>query len=147
MANAKINLKIGRLEFSAEGEADWVTTQLDKVIAKASEIASVAGAEGGGDGESEKPTDSTLAKKPLASYLREKGAVENKTRKFLTTSVWLHAKGAKRLRVSDVTKALSDNNQSKLGNASQCLANNINQGHCERDGDKFFVTEDGKKSL
>ena len=38
MANSKINFKLGHLDFSGEGDPKWVAAQLDKILARASEI-------------------------------------------------------------------------------------------------------------
>jgi len=47
----------------------------------------------------------------------------------------------------DIVRALKDSSQSRLGNASRELANNISSGFIARDGDQFFVTDPGKASL
>ena len=39
MANARIEFKIGNIEFVGEGEQDWVTEQLDKVLTRIPELA------------------------------------------------------------------------------------------------------------
>ena len=66
--------------------------------------------------------------------------------KFLATAAWLHAKGSKRLTTADVSKALDDNNQGKLTNASDSLAKNVKKGYCEKSGRQFYVTDEGTKS-
>jgi hypothetical protein len=43
MANAKIEIKVGAVSFSGEGR--WLSEQLDKVIEKLPELASIAPAE------------------------------------------------------------------------------------------------------
>lgn len=48
---------------------------------------------------------------------------------------------------SDVTKALKDSNQTRLGNPSDSLNQNVTKGYCEKDGKEFYVTEEGKNSL
>jgi len=79
--------------------------------------------------------------------LREKNASTNQVRKFLATAVWLHARGKKRLSTADVTRALKDSNQTRLGNPADCLNKNVAKGHCEKDGKDFFVTSEGSASL
>ena len=37
MSDAKIDIKIGQIQFSGQGEQDWVAKQLDKIIAQAEE--------------------------------------------------------------------------------------------------------------
>jgi hypothetical protein len=47
----------------------------------------------------------------------------------------------------DITKALSDNQQGKLGNPGDCLNKNVKKGFCEKEGKEFYVTEEGFTSL
>ena len=147
MADSKVSIRIGQIEFTGEGEAAWVESQLDKLIAKAPELLRLAPTDKGKGGHDAMVPDPEIASKALGAYLRERDATVNTNKKFLATSVWLESKGKKRLKPADVVKALRENSQTRLGNPSQCLANNIGQGHCERDGDEYFVTEDGKRSL
>ena len=91
--------------------------------------------------------DPEIGKKTLATFLREKNASTIQNKKFLATAVWLEAKGNSRITTSDVTKALKDNSQKRLGNASDCLNQNVKQGYCEKDGKDFYVTQEGKESL
>jgi len=83
----------------------------------------------------------------LATYLSNKSATTDQTKKFLATAGWLHQKGSKTMTTGDVTKALKDNNQSRLSNASQCLNNNVGKGFCEKADGSFFITPEGLKSL
>ena len=50
MADAKIDIKIGAVSFVAEGSEKWLSGELDKVLAKAPELAAIAPAEPAGDG-------------------------------------------------------------------------------------------------
>lgn len=148
MAEAKITLKIGEIEFSGEGEEKWIEKQLDKIFDKAEELIAIAPSQQS-KSNSHNPmgNDPAIAKKALSTFLQEKGATTNQTKKFLATSAWLEAKGQNRLKTGDVTKALKDSQQNKLKNPSQTLADNIKKGYIEKDGDQYFVTEEGKKSL
>ncbi len=47
----------------------------------------------------------------------------------------------------DVVKALKESQQSRMGNPSEVLNQNIHKGHCERDGKEFFVTQEGRDSF
>ena len=147
MPDSKITLRIGAIEFSAEGESTWVAEQFDKAIEKAPQFIALAPPSSDGDGQQPMGADASISQVPLAMFLRDKEALENQTRKFLATAAWLEAKGSKRLKPGDVSKALKSANQTKVGNPSQALANNVSQGYCERDGEQFFVTENGTKSL
>lgn len=150
MPDAKIDITIGTLTFHAEGEQKWVGEQLDKLFVHAESLASVAPADppGGGDAEhTPMGSDPDIAKKPLATFLKEKNATTKQVQKFLATAVWLESKGNSRISTADVSKALKDSNQSRLGNPADCLNQNVKKGFCEKDGDKFFVTTEGKGAL
>lgn len=150
-SEAKIEIKIGQIAFSGQGEQDWVAKQLDKIPAQAEkliQLAPPAGHDEQGDNR-HKPLgkDPSIGTKTLASFLKEKNATRKQVTKFLATAVWVHAKGQNRLETKDVTEALSNANQTRLGNPADCLNQNVTKGHCEKDGKQFFVTDDGKNSL
>jgi len=151
MSVAKIHFQIGQIQFSGEGEQDWVAKQLDKIINQAEKLIQLAPPESPRDDDDgqHKPMgkDSTISTKTLPVFLSEKNAAQNQVKKFLATAVWLEAKGKQRITTGDVTKALKDSRQTRLGNPSDCLNQNVSKGHCEKDGKEFFVTEDGMKSL
>ena len=155
MSASKLEIKIGAIEFSGEGDADWVAAQFDKLLEKAVNLSPAVGR---GSHTAEQVVhsrtehqpmapDPDIGKKALGTFLRERNATEVNNKKFLAVAVWLEAKGSNRMKTGDVTTALRENNQNRLGNASQCLADNVKQGFCERDGDKFFVTQEGKDSI
>ena len=91
MSDAKIHIKIGAIQFSGEGEQDWVAKQLDKIIAQAENLIHLAPPEtpqGEGDGKLKPPgKDSDIAKKTLPFFLNEIGASKNQIKKF--TEMWL----------------------------------------------------------
>ncbi|MFZ0959574.1 MAG: hypothetical protein WAO35_01615 [Terriglobia bacterium] len=155
MGDARIEIKVGAVSFSGEGEGKWLSEQLDKVLEKIPELANVVPARP--DAEREDGTREDAGKPPttrklagtLASFLREKKAATNQVRKFLATAVWLHDHGnQENLTTKDVTKALSVSKQGSLTNASNCLANNVSKGFCDKAGKKqFYVTDEGRASL
>jgi hypothetical protein len=151
MADAKIEIKVGAVSFSGEGEGKWLSEQLDKVIEKLPQLASVAPAAptaaGGGGGAQTHHANPNVG--TLAAFLTAKKATSNQVRKFLATATWLHDRtGESRTTTSAVAKALKDNNQGKLTNAANCLNQSASKGHCEKDGKNgFFVTEAGRTSL
>lgn len=153
MSVGKIEISIGDISFVGEGEQNWVAEQLDKVLEKASELTKimpkrkkVSQADPAPDHSAE-GDDAKIAHKTLPSFLGGTKAKSNQVIKFLATAVWLHAKGSKRLKTGDVTKALSNANQTRLANPSNCLGSNIKKGFIEKTGKEFFVTDDGKASL
>jgi len=149
MADAKIEIKAGGAEFSATGSPDWVSKQLDKFFENASKIASIptpkSDEDGGGD-KRDGQVNKTIGHKTLATHLKEKGASTNQTKKFLQAAIWLEAKGKREMTTGDVTKALKDAHQSRLGNPADCLNKNVNKGYCEKEGSQFYVTEEGRNA-
>lgn len=147
MTTAKVQLTIGDLTFSGEGTEAWLEKQINKFLREAGE----SGEQGKPAGSSVKVT--TVAKAvagtvpPLRTYLDEKKATANQVRKFLATAQWLHDKGNNRLKSADVIAALSAANQKKLGNAADCLNQNVGKGHCEKENGQFFVTDEGRAAL
>jgi hypothetical protein len=150
MADVKIQMKIGEVEFSGEGEQAWVGAQLERILKAAPTIVSSTPRAASSSLHSRTGVaapDSNATAQPLASFLRDKNASANQVKRFLATAVWLGAKGKNRLTTADVTRALKDSNQSRLGNPADCLNKNVAKGHCEKDGKEFFVTTEGAASL
>ena len=148
MPQVKIQIKVGDVEFSGEGDQGWVSTQLERVLKAASSLGSAKRSDCTATTAEHEPTRHPAAgSQSLASFLRDRNAAVNQVRKFLATAAWLHAKGKKRLTTADVTRALKDNSQSRLGNPADCLNKNVAKGHCEKDGKEFFVTSEGTASL
>jgi len=98
------------------------------------------------DGE-KKNTNSINKPSNLSTWLREKDATSNQTKKFLAVAAFLQLGGKERIVTSDVTDALKKNNQGKLNNASDNLGQNVGKGHCEKDGKSFYVTPEGFVAL
>ncbi len=148
MTDAKIQIKVGAIEFMGEGDKDWLAAQLDKLLEKVNLSAAHTGGKQQGDGDhNPMAADPAIAGQPLATFLKAHNASRKQVLKFLATAVWLEAKGKKRLTPAEVAKALKESNQTKLANPSDCLNKNVNKGYCEKDGKEFFVTEGGKNSL
>ena len=149
MADAKIEIKVGAVSFSGEGDGKWLSEQLDKIIEKLPELANVAPELPGGSGDGDGKSPATKkAKGTLASFLNAKNVKTNKTRKFLATAVWLHdSSGNNRLATGAVKKALRQNNQGSVGNASQCLVQNVKAGFIAKEGKQFYVTDEGRTQI
>jgi len=154
MSHSKIEIKVGMVEFSGEGEQDWLSIQLDKIIEKIPELLKFDSVSPLKKDEPTVKTNTesskvTLPSKNLnlASWLKEKGATSNQVKKFLATAAFLQTGGKHRLTTADVIAALKNSNQSKLGNAPDNLNANVKKGLCEKDGNEFFVTTEGLEQL
>ena len=153
MTNSKIEVQIGTFTFSGEGEADWLSSQLDKILDRAEQLIQLAPpvveerSEGQVSASADTTKNSDIANKTLVTFLKDKNATTNQVEKFLATAAWLEAKGQKRISTSDVSAALRNASQNRLTNASQSLVTNVSKGFCEKEGNQFFVTHEGKKHL
>jgi hypothetical protein len=146
MAEAKIDIRVGEVSFSGEGEAKWVSEQFDKMLKHLPDLVAVAPVQN--DGVSSNVPGAGKAKGTLAAFLTSTNSKANQTRRFLATALWLQNGGKTRLSTTEVSKALSDNHQNRLTNPSQCLAENIKQGFCEKEGKKeFYVTDEGRTEV
>jgi hypothetical protein len=151
MTEAKIEIKIGQIQFSGQGDQDWIAKQLDKIVAQAEKLIELGGRSeqrpGNGVGGLQTKREPEMEPATLPKFLGEKNATTNQVKKFLATAVWLELKGKKALQTKDVSAALKDAHQNRLGNAADCLNKNVSKGFCEKSGNQFIVTEEGKQSL
>lgn len=150
MSEAKIEIKAGAFSFTGEGTEKWLSSELDKLLAKLPDLVELSPPESGGDENGGGPPKPKKGVKlgTLASFLRDKSATENQVKKFLVAALWLHdTTGKERLTTREVRKALSDAKQSKLTNPAACLNQNVSKGYAEKDGSTFFLTEPGRASL
>src|SRR5690349_19734706 len=88
MSELKIHIKVGIVEFSGEGNQGWLSTQLDKILAKVPELVKIelttaAGASDTNKNGNPKSDQKTNKTSNLASYLKEKNATSNQVKKFL----------------------------------------------------------------
>jgi hypothetical protein len=147
MPESKVELGFGSVFFRGEGSEAWLSAEIEKAMLRFPELAKISPAipttHGGPEVGLVQRAGGTLA-----AFLKMKNATSNQNRKFLSTAMWLHDRDKKdRLTTADVTKALSDNQQSRLGNASDCLNQNVGKGFCEKDGKGFYVTEEGRAEI
>lgn len=153
MSDSKIQIKVGNVEFSGEGNQEWLTSQLDKILERAFELIVIEpkthnGISVSNDEVKDKIAGNGSRSSSLVSFLKENNATVQQVKKYLATAAFLQINGKHRLNTSDVVEALKNANQSRLGNPSDCLNQNVKKGHCEKDGGKdFFVTVDGFREL
>ena len=153
MATAKIEFTLGTITFSGEGEENWISDQLDKILQNAPALIKIAlEAQPIGhptaltSGQVRPSSDDAISSQTLPNFLRAKNAT-TQVKKYLATAIWLHAKGNSRLSTTEVNKALRGCNQSRLTNPSACLNDNARQGYIQKEGRQFFVTDEGRQSL
>lgn len=146
MTNSKIEVTVGAVVFSGEGEASWLAEQLDKVLKAAPEIADVQSKPRGEQISNGGPDSQGKFSSTLASYIKEKDGGDSQVDRFLITADWLRRRGTK-LTTRVVTDALRDNHQKKLANPAHCLNQNVSKGYCEKTTDGFFITPDGLAKL
>jgi hypothetical protein len=155
VTDSKIEIKVGSITFSGEGSGDWLSKQLDKVLAKIPELLSVAPPEAAGacgktgaNAPGASGTQSGQGHGTLVAYLKSTGSTSKQVRKFLATAAWLHDTQQKlKLATGDVTTALSQHNQGRLSNPSDALNQNVGKGLCVKEGNAFYVTPEGRTSL
>jgi hypothetical protein len=141
MPSGKLYIECGPLKFKGEGDEKWLSSQMEKVLSKADSLASspISSMSSTGQGTPVKHVHGGHgSQKPLASFLNDHKVGTKQVQKFLATAQWLHQKGQQRMTSADVVKALKDSNQSRLGNAPDCLNQNVSKGFCEKDGSGFF---------
>jgi hypothetical protein len=144
--DTKLNVSVGDLSFSGEGDQGWLAEQLDKVLKAAPQIAKprpvpddVLPKQGEEHSSAEVPT--------LVTHIRDKQGESNQVQRFLATADWLRRTGVTKLTTAAVSKALKDKHQKKLSNPADCLNSNVSKGYCEKADGGFFITPDGKKHL
>jgi hypothetical protein len=144
MTESKIEIRVGEVAFSGEGDGKWVSEQFDKMLRHLPELVAVAPAQA----EVEPSRQGRKAQGTLAALLSTTNSKTNQTRRFLATALWLQDGGNEHLSTSEVSKALSESHQNRLTNSSQCLADNVKQGFCEKAGKKeFYVTDEGRAEI
>lgn len=150
MSEAKIELTLGSLSFSGEGEQQWLEQQLDKILEAAPRLAKIE------PYAAPSPTNSVDSRshnaageftETLVSYVKVAGGESTQVKRFLATADWLQRRGNTNLTTAAVSKALQDNHQKRLSNPADCLNKNVAKGYCEKKGNGFFITPDGLKAL
>ena len=149
---AKVQFKLGTIEFSGEGEEGWLATQLDKLLSNAPDLLKLAPAASDQDAvtagtRQQGEYDEISQNVSLGAFLKTKNAGSSQVNRFLATAIWLTGRGNKTPSTSDVTKALAENHQPKLKNAADSLNQNVGKGFCEKKGKQFFVTPQGLESM
>ncbi|WP_157622847.1 hypothetical protein [Solimonas soli] len=150
MSGTKIEVNLGPVSFSGEGDQTWLAEQLEKVLSAAPAVLGAqapvtpptpAAAPGAGAA-----ADATFTTS-LSSYIKEKGGESNQVDRFLITADWLRRRGVNKLTTAAVSKALTDNHQKRLANPADCLNKNVSKGLCEKADGGFYISPEGLKKL
>jgi hypothetical protein len=150
MSTTKIEVSVGAVSFSGEGDQAWLAEQLDKVLKAAPELSRVPAKSAStshsasADSPAVDPANFTVS---LSSYIKEKGGENNQVDRFLITADWLRRRGVSNLATAAVSKALTDNHQKRLANPADCLNKNVSKGLCEKTETGFYITPEGLKKL
>lgn len=161
MSNSKIEIKVGIVEFSGEGEPKWLSEQLDKILEKVPELLKIELASDEYKQPksrdvsnpspiqtatvSPKSDSSSQINSNLSNFMKETDSTKKQRRRFLAVAVWLQLKhGRKSMSTRDISTSLKEYQQSRLGNASEMLNQNVSKGFCEKDSsNNFYVTPEG----
>lgn len=151
MSESKIEINVAGIVFSGQGEQIWLSEQLNKILAAATELSklqAVPSATAAPVANNSVATPaSTGSVGTLASHIKSKGGETNQVKRFLIAAGWLRLRGETLLTTAKVSKALSDNHQKRLGNPADTLNQSVRKGHCEKKGDGFFITPEGLSEL
>ena len=146
----KLEIKIGNMSFSAEGDQEWLDQQVTKLLKAAEEHGTMNAPSGAGSAEGSGPKSGqhgSAHTQSLASYLKAKGADAKQVQRFLATAAWLFRRGNENLNTGAISKALTEHHQKRLANPADCLNKNVGKGYCEKTKDGFFITPEGWQSL
>lgn len=150
MSTTKIEVAVGAVTFSGEGDQAWLAEQLDKVLKAAPELSRTPASPADTFRQS---LSNSVASDPshfttsLSAYIKEKGGESNQVDRFLITADWLRRRGATNLATAAISKALADNHQKRLANPADCLNKNVSKGFCEKSVTGFYITPEGLKKV
>lgn len=142
---SRVDIKIGDLSFSAEGQPAWLSEQVAKVIEAAAKIGmtkAAAPARTPSPGRAAGET-ATHFGGSLAAAIKATGGESKQVRRFLAAAAWLHERGETNLKAGTVAAALATHHQKGLANPNDCLNQNVGKGYCEKTKDGFFITPEG----
>jgi hypothetical protein len=145
--NSRIEVTVGGVAFSGEGDQGWLAEQLDKVLSAASKMGSNQTPSSASRSSVKQSNQDSEFTTSLSSYIKEKGGESNQVDRFLITADWLRRRGVASLATAAVSKALTDNHQKRLANPADCLNKNVSKGFCEKSSGGFYITPEGLRKL
>ncbi len=151
MSGTKIEVVVGPVSFTGEGDQVWLAEQLEKVLKAAPGVLGAhpvsSPAPGAPATAQAQQTPAVAFTTSLATYIKEKGAESSQVDRFLVVADWLRRRGNANLTTAVVSKALLDNHQKRLANPADTLNQNVSKGLCEKNSGGFFITPEGLKKL
>jgi len=148
MAEARFEIAIGNIRFSSEGTEEWVDKKYEAFLDRLEQLRDFAPPQMETNSGTTTPTrDDSALVAPLAIFLKQKNVGDNQNNRFLAAAVWLKRNGQASMKIADVTKALADAQQKRLGNPSEIFSRNVQKGYCVKTSDGFYVTPEGEEAL
>jgi hypothetical protein len=147
VAEASIQIEVGKVRFTAEGSPDWVDKKYEEFLRHMSELQKHLPAAEAPVTDQRKLVIGSAADVPLAIFLKNLKVGSSQNNRFLAAAVWLKLKGQNVVKTAEVVKALADAQQQRLGNPADILNQNVKKGFCVKNGDGFYVTPEGEESL
>jgi RNA polymerase-interacting CarD/CdnL/TRCF family regulator len=146
VAEASIQIEVGRVKFIAQGSPDWVDKKYEEFLRHISDLQKhLPAAEAPTTDQRKLILEQTDV--PLAIFLKNFKVGSSQNNRFLAAAVWLKLKGQNVVKTAEVVKALADAHQQRLGNPADILNQNVKKGFCVKSADGFYVTPEGEESL
>ena len=156
MSNSKIEIKVGIVKFSGEGEQKWLSEQLDKILEKIPELLKLELRVPSNPADPIVTSKSTpkapkkagsVSKQSLSTFLKEKKPT-SKPDLFLATAIWIHDNQDKtRIQQKDINVELKKSSQVPILNLTQEFNRNVKKGYCVKDANSFYVTPEGQSQF
>jgi hypothetical protein len=145
VAEAHIQIEVGKVRFTAEGSPEWVDKKYEEFLRHMGELQKQSPLLEGSTKHGE--SNEGQSDMPLAIFLKQKNVGSSQNNRFLAAAIWLKFKGQSVIRTTEVVKALAEAQQQRLGNPADILNQNVRKGFCVKSGEGFYVTPEGEESL
>lgn len=147
MSNSKIQVKVGIVEFSGEGNQEWLAAQLDKILEKVPELLKIeVGTSNIGSDSGQKPNTQQSANKSNLSVLNIAGKLSSKSGGDLViaAAAYLHfVEGKATFTRDDISlnmkKATGIYKNSFLANLTTILAGMEKNGSLLKNGNTYSL--------
>ncbi|MCY4326429.1 MAG: hypothetical protein OXC53_02395 [Rhodobacteraceae bacterium] len=142
---SSLRVKLGKIEIACEGSEEFMKDSLPELVSVIGDHVVRMHAATSPARAKDKQAEGGAASLPHLIAVQED---KTQVRRFLVAAAFLQVHKDQELTTSKVVAVLKETRQDGLGNASDCLNQNIEQGLCERaNGKVFFVTPAGLKKV